>query len=129
LGANARAARVRLKAQNQQLRQAAALLMEQNCAGPPILAPCKMSGIVLSVRMSRWIAAWSGGGMARDKNSSETSLPRGGSAQQTAETFLVTAATIASWMRSIDERGTNALVQTREPVNRFSEFVRYAISV
>jgi len=39
----------------------------------------------------------------------------------------VTAATIASWMKRIDEEGPDALVQIREPVNRFPDFVRYAV--
>ena len=52
---------------------------------------------------------------------------RAWSAQQTAEAFLVTAATIASWMKRIDEEGAAALVQIREPVNKFPDFVRYAV--
>jgi hypothetical protein len=32
--------------------------------------------------------------------------------------FLVQPATIASWLKRIDESGRSALVQTREPVNR-----------
>ena len=49
------------------------------------------------------------------------------SRQQTADVFLVTAATIASWMKRVDEEGPDALVQLREPVNKFPEFVRYAV--
>ena len=49
------------------------------------------------------------------------------SMQQTAATFLVTTATIASWMSRLDEQGADALVQNREPVNRFPDFVRYAV--
>jgi putative transposase len=49
------------------------------------------------------------------------------STQQTAETFLVAAATIASWMQRVDEEGSHALVQVREPVNKFPDFVRYAV--
>ena len=37
------------------------------------------------------------------------------------------AATIASWMRRIDEEGANALIQIREPVNKFPDFVWYAV--
>ena len=41
--------------------------------------------------------------------------------------FQVTPATITSWMKRLDEQGLNALVQIREPVNKFPEFVRYAV--
>ena len=47
--------------------------------------------------------------------------------RQTAKTFLVTDATIASWLKRIDEDGPDALLQLHEPVNRFPEFVRYAV--
>ena len=57
----------------------------------------------------------------------ELRAARGWSAQQTAEAFLVTAATIASWMKRVDEEGPDALVQIREPVNKFPDFVRYAV--
>ncbi len=39
----------------------------------------------------------------------------------------MTAATIASWMKRLDQQGANALVQIREPVNKFPDFVRYAV--
>lgn len=54
-------------------------------------------------------------------------VARGWSYEQTEEAFLVTAATIASWMKRLDEEGPDALVQPREPVNKFPEFVRYAV--
>ena len=54
----------------------------------------------------------------------ELRAARGWSRQQTADVFLVTAATIASWMKRVDEKGPDALVQRREPVNKFPEFVR-----
>lgn len=57
----------------------------------------------------------------------ELRAARAWSTQQTADAFLVTAATIASWMKRIDEGGPDALVQIREPVNRFPDFVRYAV--
>jgi len=47
----------------------------------------------------------------------ELRAARGWSRQQTADVFLVTAATIASWMKRVDEEGPDALVQLREPVN------------
>ena len=45
------------------------------------------------------------------------------SLEQTAKTFLVTAATIASWLKRVDEKGVEALVQLpKPPVNKFPEF-------
>ncbi len=52
---------------------------------------------------------------------------RGWSLQQTADAFLVTAATIASWMNRLDEPGPDALVQLHTPVNKFPEFVHSAV--
>jgi transposase-like protein len=47
----------------------------------------------------------------------------GWSAAQTARRFLLTAATIASWMQRLDEQGPEALVRTAAPVNRLPDFV------
>ena len=52
---------------------------------------------------------------------------RAWSARQAAQSFQITAATIASWMKRLDEAGPGALVQIREPVNKFPEFVRYSV--
>jgi len=52
---------------------------------------------------------------------------RGWSLKQTADTFLVTQATIASWVKRINDQGAKALLQLREPVNRFPDFVRYIV--
>jgi transposase InsO family protein len=57
----------------------------------------------------------------------EAKAARNWSLEQTAKAFLVTAATIASWMRRVDEQGPNALVQLPVPVNKFPDFVRYAV--
>jgi putative transposase len=57
----------------------------------------------------------------------EMRAARGWSLKQTAETFQVTPATISSWMGRLDEDGPDALVQTRVPVNRFPDFVRYIV--
>jgi transposase InsO family protein len=43
--------------------------------------------------------------------------------RQTANTFLVTAATIANWMRVVDDKGPDALVKPRKPINRLPAFV------
>ena len=59
---------------------------------------------------------------------SSSFVPReAGPLKQTADTFLVTPATIASWMKRIDDQGANALLQLREPVNKFPDFVRYIV--
>src|SRR4029079_316406 len=47
----------------------------------------------------------------------------GWSAAETARRFLLTAPTISGWMKRLDEDGADALVQTKEPVNRFPDFV------
>jgi hypothetical protein len=57
----------------------------------------------------------------------EVKAARGWSQAETARHFLVKPMTIASWMKRIDEGGSSALVQMREPVNRFPQFVRYIV--
>jgi len=47
--------------------------------------------------------------------------------RQAADTFLLTAPTIASWMKRLDEEGPDALAQLRAPVNKFPDFVRYVV--
>jgi transposase InsO family protein len=49
------------------------------------------------------------------------------SLKQTAKNFLLTPATIASWMKRVDEYGPEALVQVPVPVNKFPEFTRYIV--
>ena len=57
----------------------------------------------------------------------ELRAARGWSKQKTADSFHLTAATIATWMRRLDETGPDVLVQLPEPVNRFPDFIRYAV--
>jgi transposase InsO family protein len=57
----------------------------------------------------------------------ELRAARGWSLAQTAEAFLVCPKTVASWMRRTEEEGPNAIVQLRVPVNKFPDFVRYAV--
>ena len=57
----------------------------------------------------------------------ELRAARGWSLSQTARHLLITTATVASWMGRLDEDGPKALVQTREPVNKFPEFVAYIV--
>jgi len=52
---------------------------------------------------------------------------RGWNLEQTAREFLVTSDTIRSWLKRVDEQGPDALVQLRESVNRFPDFVRYLV--
>jgi transposase InsO family protein len=47
----------------------------------------------------------------------------GWSTAETAREFLLTAQTVASWTRRLDEDGPAALVRTPAPVNRFPDFV------
>jgi len=57
----------------------------------------------------------------------EVKAARGWSLEQTAKAFLLTAATIASWMGRVDEQGPAALVQLPVPVNKFPDLVRYLV--
>ena len=107
-------ARLRLKAENHRLQQEVALLREEiriKDARMKRVEPQRRPHYVPTERMAIL----------------ELCAARGWSAQQTADMFLVRAATISSWMRRLDEEGTNALIQIREPVNRFPDFVRYAV--
>ncbi len=45
------------------------------------------------------------------------------SVAETARRFDPASATIAGWMKRLDEAGAEALVQTRTPVNRFPDAV------
>ncbi len=112
--ASSRNARVRLKAENDRLQQEVALLREEIrikdnrllCIDPhkrPHYSPTERMAI-LQLRAAR-----------------------GWSQQQTADVFQITAATISSWMRRLNEAGPHALLRLREPVNRFPDFVRYTV--
>lgn len=57
----------------------------------------------------------------------ELRAAQGWSMQKTADRFFVSQATIASWMKRLDEQGPDALLQLREPVNKFSDFVRCTV--
>jgi transposase InsO family protein len=57
----------------------------------------------------------------------ELRAARGWSLAQTAAAFHVTTATIASWTHRLDEQGSDALLRTPEPVNKFPDFVRYVV--
>ena len=51
----------------------------------------------------------------------------GWSLKETARVFLVTPATIRSWLGRLEDEGPDALVQMSEPVNRFPDYVRYLV--
>jgi len=53
---------------------------------------------------------------------------RAWSLERTARVFHLTAPTISVWMRRLEDEGADGLVQLREPVNRFPDFVRYGLS-
>jgi len=57
----------------------------------------------------------------------ELRTARGWSLEQTARVFQVTAATIASWGKRLDDHGPHALLQSPGPVNRFPDYVRAAV--
>ena len=59
----------------------------------------------------------------------ELQAARGWSLEQTAQRFLVTADTISSWMKCVDEDGPDTLVQLGEPVNKFPDFVQYLVQL
>jgi len=57
----------------------------------------------------------------------ELRAARGWTASTTARRLFLTPATITSWMQRLDEEGPGALVQTREPVNKFPDFFAYIV--
>jgi len=57
----------------------------------------------------------------------ELRAARGWSQAETARRLLVTPLTVASWTQRLDDEGPDALVQVREPVNRFPELVNYML--
>ena len=107
-------ARVRLAAQNDGLHEECALLREElriKDARTSQIAPQRRPHYGAHERMSIL----------------ELRAVRGWSLKQTADTFLLTSATIASWVKRIDQEGPDALLQLREPVNKFPDFVRYIV--
>ena len=107
-------ARIRLKAEVDRLKQEVALLREETRikdARMMCIVPNRRPYYAATERMAIL----------------ELRAARGWSMQQTADVFLLTVATIASWMKRLDEEGREALVRTREPVNKFPDFVRYMI--
>ena len=106
--------RVRLKAENDHLQQELALRQEElriKDARMHQMAPARRPHYPPTERMAIL----------------ELRAARAWSLEQTARTFLVTADTIRSWVRRIDEAGAKALVETSLPVNKFPDYVRYLV--
>jgi len=107
-------ARVRIQAENDRLRREVSLLseelrikdarMERIPAQRRPHYPPKERLAILELRAAR---AWS--------------------LAQTARRLLVTPLTVASWTKRLNDEGPDALVQLREPINRFPDFVRYLV--
>lgn len=57
----------------------------------------------------------------------ELRAARGWSKAETARRMLVTPLTVDSWNKRLDDEGPDALVQMREPVNRYPDLVGYAV--
>ncbi len=106
--ANSWNARIRLKSENERLRQELALLQEEMrikdarmlripAQRRPHYPPVERLAI-LELRAAR---TWS--------------------LAQTARQLLVTTATVSSWMGRLDEEGHKALVQVPDPVNKFPD--------
>ena len=107
-------ARVRLRAEGNRSQQDAALLREEMrikdarmARIPPHRRPFYTPTERLAILELRAACGWS--------------------LQQTESAFLVTAATVTSWMKRLDEDASEALVQLPTPVNKFPDFVRHAV--
>ncbi len=57
----------------------------------------------------------------------ELRAARGWSLKDAARAFLVTQATIRSWLARTEKEGPDGLVQMCQPVNRFPDYVRYLV--
>jgi len=112
--ANSINARVRIAAENDRLHEEIALLREE------LRIKDKRMSSIVAHRRPRYAPT-------ERLAILEVRAARGWSLKQTADAFLVTPITVASWSNRVDELGPRALLQLREPVNRFPDFVRYAV--
>ena len=109
--ANCPVARIRMKSQLDRALQEVALLREQmriKDARMALIPPHRRPNYPPTERMAIL----------------ELKAARSWSLEQTAKAFLVTPATISSWMKRVDEDGPDALVQLPVPVNKFPEYTR-----
>lgn len=107
-------ARVRLKADNDRLRQEIALLTEElriKDSRIERIPPHQRPHLRPTQRMAIL----------------ELAAARSWSNLQTAKVFQLTAATIAAWKKRLTEHGQDALLRMPEPVNKFPDFVRYTV--
>lgn len=112
--ANSWNARVRLKQGNERLRQELALLHEETR--------------IKDARMTRIPAHRRPHYLPTERLAIlELRAARGWGLSQTADRLLVTPATAASWMSRLDEGGPRAILQIREPVNKFPDYVGYIV--
>ena len=110
--ANSYDARLRLKQDNDRLRQEISLLKEEMR--------------IKDARMERIPAQRRPHYPPIDRLAIlELRAARAWSLAETARRLLVTPLTIASWMHRLADEGPEALVRLPEPVNRFPEFVGY----
>ncbi|MBZ5638842.1 MAG: DDE-type integrase/transposase/recombinase [Acidobacteriia bacterium] len=107
-------ARVRLKAENDRLRNEIALLREELR--------------IKDARMERIPAQRRPHYSPTERLAIlELRAARGWSLAQTARRLLVTPLSVATWNARLDEEGPDPLVQVHEPVNRFPDFVGYLV--
>jgi transposase InsO family protein len=106
--------RVRLKAELERTRQQIALLEEE------IRIKDARTNLIQSRHRPRYPSV-------ERMAILELRAARGWSLKRTASKFQLTAATIASWLKRLDEDGPQALVQLCCPVNRFPDFVSYVV--
>ena len=112
--ANSWNARIRLKAENDQLDQEIGLLIEELR--------------IKDARMARIPAQRRPHYPPTERLAIlELRAARGWSLSQSAARLLVTPVTVTAWMGRLDEGGADALVQLAQPVNRFPEFVGYLV--
>ena len=107
-------ARVRLRAEKDRLREEVALLREEMRIKDARMASLPSHRRPFDAPTNRLAIL-------------EVRAARGWSLDQTAESFLVCGKTVASWMKRLDEKGSDALVQLPAPVNKFPDFVRYTV--
>ena len=57
----------------------------------------------------------------------EIKAARNLSGTQTARKFLIAQPTVAAWINRLDEQGPYALLQIKQPVNKFPDLIGYIV--